>query len=179
MSVCVCVCARAGPIWEKCLSIWKACVRARLVCVHACISSSCLGCAALWQCHRRGVLVCKHVRPQPPSFPSSLTPHHNMGDSHRPPVYSFFFFFFSSMLLHSPALPLVSPFQRTQLSECVRIWLSGFRVNFMQIFHRFLISVSTWQRQIRIVKEIAGRKRIDGMRQRSGAEVKQKWKRVI
>ena len=177
MCVCVCVYARAGPIWEKCLSIWEACVCAPLVCVHVCISSSCLGCAALWQCHRRGVLVCKPVRPQPPSFPSSRTPHHNMGDSHRPPVYSFFFF--SSTLLHSPALPLVSPFPGVQLSECVIIWLSGFKVNVMQIFHRFLISVSTLQRQIKIVREIAGRKRIDGMRQRSGAEVKQKWKRVI
>lgn len=87
--VCMRVCMRALSLFERkaCASEKRVCTFA-CVCVHTCVSRSCWGCAALWQCHRRGVLVCEPVRPQPPSLPASQ--HGRFSEASSPLMYSFF-----------------------------------------------------------------------------------------
>lgn len=115
LSAWMCVHARANPIWEEGLCIWEPFVCAPLsvfACICVCVSNSCLGFAALWQCHRRGVLVCEPVRPQPPS------PHHNMGDSHRPhPLLCILFYLLLYSALQSCSTLGISFLGNTALKE--------------------------------------------------------------
>lgn len=157
-------------------------------CVHV-LSPVCLGCAALWQCHRRGVLVCEPARPQPPST------YHNRGDSHRPYSLSgvLHFYFLPPLLCSTPHSRFtlgISFLGNTTLWEwsgetlsrclCKNVTLT-FKVNFMYIPISLPLCPGFSDLYLYLATRLQERWKAtnERKRQRSGAEVKQKWKRVI
>lgn len=115
LSAWMCVHARANPIWEEGLCIWEP-----FVCAHLCLCLRVYVRASptrVWDLQLSGSATggeCWSVS----LFDPSLPPHITTWEILIGLIPSYVFYFISSStLLSNPALPLVSPFLGTQLSE--------------------------------------------------------------